>query len=194
MSREPDDPGPYGRESAQNTSTAWLDDFTPVQAKLSGMVDYAHALNTISTNLMHHRMRLLQQIEQIMPDAFAGGFPEVKYAYELHKQNLSEFNTYLQSLNDGIDHTANAAKAIADTYGDSDSFSAISLNTVRFAFANPDAKRPDGLPAEWGQTFSQKEAAEEAKNGKVAKPDPLYLTAGTTMNADGGMTQTYRDQ
>jgi hypothetical protein len=189
-----DDYGPYYSETEANTSTTWLNDISPVKASLSGMVDYAQAMSTLSTDLATHQMRVLQQMQQIMPDAFAGGFPEVKYAFELQKQNLTEFNTYLQNLHDGIDHIANASKAIADSYGDTDSFASISLNAVQFAFADPNAKRPDGLPSEWGQTFSEKEAADEAKSGSPGKPDPLYLPTSTVMNADGGMTQTYQDQ
>ncbi|HEY2793593.1 MAG TPA: hypothetical protein VGJ28_14615 [Micromonosporaceae bacterium] len=194
MPHPDDDYGPYGHETVDNTSTSWLSDISPVKAKLSGMVDYAQTMSTLSLDLATHQMRVLQQMQQIMPDAFAGGFPEVKYAFELQKQNLTEFNTYLQNLHDGIDHIANASKAIADSYGDSDSFASISLNTVQFAFADPNAKRPAGLPKGTGQTFSEKAAADEAKGGTAGKPDPLYLPTSTVMNADGGMTQTYKDQ
>jgi hypothetical protein len=194
MTRDPGDPGPYGASSAQNTSTDWLDDFKPVQAKLSGMVDYAKALNTISMNLMSHRMRIVEQMNQVLSSgAFAGGFPEVDYAATLHQQNMSEFNQYIQNLYEGIFHTANAAKAIADTYGDRDSFSAIDLNAVQFAFGDPGAKRPSTLPQGIGQTFSQ-QAAQTAAKGGDDKKNRIWTSTGTTVNPDGGMAQTYVDQ
>ncbi|HKD99241.1 MAG TPA: hypothetical protein VKB69_16805 [Micromonosporaceae bacterium] len=194
MTRDPGDTGPFGASTAQNTSKDWLDDFKPVQAKLSGMVDYARALNTISMNLMNHRMRIVEQMNQVLSSgAFGGGFPEVNYAATLHQQNMSEFNQYIQSLYDGIFHTANAAKAIADAYGDSDSFSAIDLNAVQFAFGDKHATRPSSLPQGIGQTFAQ-QAAQAAAKGGDDKKNRIWTSTGTTMNADGGMTQTYVDQ
>jgi hypothetical protein len=194
MTRDAGDTGPYGATSAQNTSTDWLSDFTPVKAKLAGMADYATALNDISMNLISHQTRLLGQMRQVLTaGAFSGGFPEVTYASVLHQQNMVEFSQYLQRLHDGIFHTANAAKAIADAYGDSDSFSAISLNTVQFAFGDLDAKRPAGMPASVQQTFSE-QASNVPVGGDKGRPAPAWTSTGTVMNPDGGMTQTYIDQ
>ncbi len=194
MTRDPGDTGPYGATSAQNTTTDWLSDFTPVSAKLAGMADYAKALSDISMNLMSHRTRLIEQMNEVLAaGAFAGGFPEVTYASHLHQQNMSEFSQYIQRLYDGIFHTANAAKAIADAYGDSDSFSAISLNTVQFAFGDLSATRPAGMPASVTQTFDQM-AANQPPGGDKGRPAPIWTSTGTVMNPDGGMTQTYVDQ
>ena len=194
MTRDPGDSAPYGASTAQNTSTDWLDDFKPLQVKLSGMVDYAKALQTISMNLMGHRMRIVEQMNQVLSSgAFAGGFPEVNFASSLHQQNMSEFNQYIQNLYDGIFHTANAAKAIADTYGDRDGLSAIDLNAVQFAFGDPGAKRPSTLPKSIGQTFAQ-QAAQDAAKGGDDKKNRIWTSTGTTVNPDGGMTQTYVDQ
>jgi hypothetical protein len=193
MTRDQGDTGPYGASSAQNTTTDWLSDFKPVEAKLSGMVDYAKALNTIAMNLMSHQTRVIEQMGRLTTDAFQGGFPEVNYAATLHGQNMSEFNQYLQNLHDGIYHTASAAKTIADTYGDRDGFSAIDLNSVQFAFADPNAKRPSTLPSVIGKTFSDQEAQAAAK-GKEDKKNRIWTPTGATINPDGGATMTYVDQ
>jgi hypothetical protein len=193
MTRDQGDSGPYGATTAQNTTTDWLSDFKPVEAKLAGMVDYAKALSIISMNLMSHRTRLIEQMQALVMDAFMGGFPEVKYAAVLHQQNMAEFSQYIQRLQDGIYHTANAAKAIADTYGDSDSFSAISLNTVQFAFGEPGATHPAGLPERFKQTFSE-QASNPPPGGGNDRPAPTWISTGTTMISGGGMIQTYVDQ
>jgi hypothetical protein len=192
------DGGPYEYATEQNTSMDWLNDLKPVQAKLNDMHDYAKALSTIATNLQTHRMRVIQQIgDMVEGGAFGGGFPEVDYAGQLHGQNLSEFNQYLQNLFDGLQHSANASQAIADAYAGSDGFSAISLNTVQFAFGDPSASRPEGLPAGM-QTFSQNQAkamaAAAAKGGAVTHDDAVWTPMSTTVNPDGGTTQIYTDQ
>ncbi len=193
------DNGPYQSDTDQNTSKAWLGDFTKIDAKLSGMSDYAKALMTISDNLQTHRIRVTQQIGSVLTDgAFLGGFPEVSYAATLHGQNFSEFNQYLQNLYDGLQHSGNAAQAIADSYGDKDGFSAVSLNDVRFAFAEPGATRPAGLPSFYGETFSQQQAkaqAAAAKDGKTAAhPDAIWALTTSSTDDAGNTYSTYTDQ
>jgi hypothetical protein len=197
MAPEPDGGGGlYSSESAQNTTTDWLDDFKPVEAKLDGMVDYGKALITIQMNLAGHTARVFGQINNLVSGgAFAGDFPEVNYAMQLHSQNLNEFSVYLQNLDNGIYHIANAAKAIADSYGEQDGFSAISLDAINFAFGEPGATRPSGLPKQIGQTFSQQEDA-AASAGKTDKnrAAPIWVPTDTTINPDGGMTVISKDQ
>src|SRR5437868_2414625 len=99
MTRDPGSDGPYGGTSAQNTDTAWLNDFTKVDAKLDAMVDYAKMLSSVAQDLLTHRQRITSQMTELLQQgAFGGGFPEIKFAQVLHGQNLSEFTQYLQKL------------------------------------------------------------------------------------------------
>jgi hypothetical protein len=199
MTHDDDRPtGPYAGETVQNTSTDWLDDLK-VDAKLDGMIDYAKALSDITLGLQFHVTRVTGQMRTIIEDkAFGGGFPEITYGGTLHEQNFYEFQLYLQNLATGLDHSANAARAIADSYGDSDSFSGISLNAVEFAFGDSKATRPDGLPKGIGETFAQ-----EADKAAAAPPDPkkpkghadaLWRPVSTTDDGNGGSTQLFTDQ
>jgi hypothetical protein len=193
MGLDPGSAGPYGATSAQNTGIDWLKDFTKVDAKLDAMVDYAVTMSSIATDLMIHRIRLSSQINELLQEnAFGGGFPELRFAQVLHGQNLAEFTQYLQKLHDGIDHTANAAKAISDSFRGGDAFASADLNAVQFAFGDTSAKKPGGFPPQLGQTFSQYEAAAAAK-GDDTKPNKQWQSTGTT-DDNGVLTETFVDQ
>jgi len=192
MTRDPGPDGPYGGTSARNTDTTWLDDFTKVDAKLDGLVDYAKTLSGVAQDLLTHRMRVNSQMTEVLQSAFAGGFPELRFAQVLHGQNLGEFTQYLQKLYDGLDHTANAAKAISDSFRGSDAFASADLNAVLFAFGESGATKPSGFPPDLGQTFSQYEATAQA-NGGDTKPNKQWVPTGTT-DEDGVLTQTFVDQ
>jgi len=192
MTRDPGDSGPYGGTSAQNTDPAWLNDFTKVDAKLDSIVEYSRTVWSIAQDLNTHRTRVSTQMGELLQSAFAGGFPEIKFAGVLHGQNLAEFAQYLQKLYEGLDHTANAAKAISDSFRGSDAFASADLNAVLFAFGDASLPRPAGLPDGIGQTFAQAEAAAQAK-GQDTKPNKQWQSTGTT-DVDGVLTQTYVDQ
>lgn len=188
------DSNPYSQVTQLNESGDWLT-LKPVDTDLGSMLDYAKTVNTIAGSLSDRQSRLVQQIIAIAQDAFLGGFPEIGYAGTLHGQNLSELSQYLQQLWAGIYHTASAAKVIADAYHDSDSFSAISVNDVMFAFGATDVPRPSGLPSLVGTTFSAAEEKQQAA-GKLdqSRPAPIW-TPDVQQTVDANTTLlTYHDQ
>jgi len=192
--------GPYSSETSQNTNTDWLDDMTPVEAKLDGMSDYAKSLMTVAGNLQSHQLRVIQQLSSLEADAFQGGFPEVNYAQKMHNQNFAEFRTYLMNLYTGISNNGNAAQAVADSFGDADGFSAIDLNTVQFAFADPNASRPAGLPQGVGETYMDAQLkAQAAGNAPVTgtgstHPDAVWTRVSGPSDPNGTGTFTYTNQ
>jgi hypothetical protein len=193
--------GPYQNATDQNTSRTWLDDIAPIDVNLHGMGDFAKNLITVSNDLFSHQQHVMGQISSILEEnAFAGGFPEVNYAAKLHSQNLSEFAQYLSGLWQAIQHTANAAQVIADSYSSTDGWSAASLDAVNFAFGDPNAKRPSGLPPGLGKTWSQKQAEDEAQSAATGPtaanghPDSHWQLVNTSTDGAGNSYSTYQDQ
>jgi hypothetical protein len=157
----------------------------------------------VADNLNNYNMRVVGQMTEVISDgAFEGGFPEITYAARQHGQNLAEFGKFTAYLIEGLQHTGNAAQAIADSYGDKDGFSAIELNTVNFAFGVFQATRPSGLPSRYGETYS--EAADKAAAAAAAAPkgdqkaaghpDSIWSKTTDYYDESGGSTTTYVDQ
>jgi hypothetical protein len=192
--------GPYQSATDKNTSATWLDDAKPVDVHLHGMVDYAKNVETVKDNLSSHRQRVSGDMGNAVPGAFAGGFPEIAYAASLHGQNLAEFQQYLNFLGFALMNVANAAQTIADCYSSTDGWSAASLDAVNFAYGDPSAKRPAGLPPGLGQTWSDayykamaKQQEDAAKGGGDDSAHNWKLSSNYT-GTDGSEHMTYTDQ
>jgi hypothetical protein len=187
--------GPDNSVTGRNTSTDWLGDMKPVDLNLHGLADYAKNLKTISDNLASHQTRVFEQMREIVPVAFQGGFPEIQESSRVHAQNLGEFGQYLRFLAQAVLNVGSAAQTVADSYHSSDGWSAASLDAVKFAFGDPNAKRPSGLPSwvpttTWLDGYLQQQAQAAQQGGQQAN----WVPAGTTTDpATGKVTMTYTD-
>jgi hypothetical protein len=89
---------------------------------------------------------------------------------------------------------------VADCYANTDGWSAASLNAVQFAYADPSAKRPSGLPPGLGMTWSdsyyQALAQAQADAEKGGGDDKLHdwKQSGYWTDADGTVHMEYKDQ
>ena len=187
--------GPDSSATSRNTSSDWLGDMKPVDLNLHGLADYANNLKTISENLGHHQPRVLEQMREIIPDAFFGGFPEIEESGRVHAQNLGEFSQYLRFLAQAVLNVGSAAQTVADSYHSTDGWSAASLDAVKFAFGDPGAKRPPGLPSwvpttTWLDSYLQQQAKDAQQGGQ----DTTWSPAGSTTDpTTGTVTMTYTD-
>jgi hypothetical protein len=189
-----DDPGdnnPYKDQTAANTGTGWLDQ-TPVDIDLSGMAEYAKNVMKIQENLNNHTSRL-QDLASLPSQALAGSLPEGDYMAACLSGNYAELSQYFGYLALGLQNVAIAAQTVADAYSSTDGWSAATLSTVNFAFAQPNAKRPPGLPP-WvtGQTFWEKYLADQEK-GTPEGPAPdesQWVNQPAVTNADGTVTNS----
>jgi hypothetical protein len=189
--------GQYQSATDRNTSTDWLDDMKPVDVKLDGMSDYAGNMMTIMNNLKDHNTYLVQQMNDLVEVAFAGGFPEISEAATLHKQNVQEFASYNSFLMTSLVNIGSAAQTIADSYASTDGWSAASLSSVEFAFGDKSAGRPPGLPAALGKTYYDKYFEDMAKEdpGASGGSDSNWRVQSTTTDPKTGAEKsTYVDQ
>lgn len=188
---------PYADATRQNTDTTWLDDAKPVDVDLDSMVDYAKAMVTADNNLKTHQGRVFDQMNSLVSDAFAGGFPEIGVIASTHRTNLSEFGRYIGFLYAGVNNVAMAAQTIADAYGNTDGWSAASLDAVKFAFGDPDAHRPAGLPPMIGKqgTYYDQLAKQEEQAAQGGGPDSAHSWHVESTSKYGDTETTiYEDQ
>jgi hypothetical protein len=192
---------PYQSQTDANTSQTWLNDMKPVDVHIHGLVDYAKSMVTASDNLKNHQGRVTDQLSSLPQDAFGrSAFPEAAYTLTLCMQNLGEFTSYLGFLDAAIMNTGNAAQTIADCYQGTDGWSAASLDAVQFAYGDPDATRPAGLPSVIGKTwydayFEQlaKDQAAAASGGGPASAHEWHVVSSGKYDGGGGYT-IYEDQ
>jgi hypothetical protein len=189
-------PNPFQDTTDYNTSTTWLNDQQPVDLDLDGMADYAQSMLRIIENLMAEQGYVDDLASRPMTAWVGDVLGEAEYVRTRMRDNSTEFTEYLQRLRDAILNIGMAAQTIADTYASTDGWSSASLNTVLFAFADPDASRPSGLPPGIAvQTYEDMRREQEAQQagqpppeGSPAWGDPERWDSVTS--DDGTVTQT----
>ena len=122
-------------------------------------------------------MTALAQTAPLVREAFlaggnpaAGVFQEGVVVADLMTQYLSDFNSFAKDVDKGLRAIGNAAGVIAEIYQNADGGSAASLADVAFAFADPNATRPTGLPKGLATTTLSEV---DAKNGTSSMPMAL---------------------
>jgi uncharacterized protein YukE len=167
MGHEPDSgvDNPYKTQTEKNTHTPWLADTMPVDVDLDGLAEYAKHMADASKDLAS-RQGHLQHLMSMPQDAWKGlTLGEATFVRSQMVANASEFTAYLAVLGQTLMNIGSAAQTVADIYSSTDGVSAASLNDVLFAFGDPKATRPDGLPKGIGQTYDQAVAEAAAKTG-----------------------------
>jgi YD repeat-containing protein len=199
----------YKKATEVNTRTDWLSDQKEVDLDPDGMADFAQTMKTIQDNLQSERLRLTD-LNTVPMKAWDGPvLGEADFLRTRMAENATELSQYLARLATGLLNIGMAAQTISDTYGAADGFNAIELNTVRYAFAEPGANRPAGLPGfVTGETYAQKMAAatrpgatppgeQPRRTGGPTKPAPTADSGGgkvtTQTHADGSQTVTKRN-
>ncbi|MFC0529914.1 hypothetical protein [Phytohabitans kaempferiae] len=192
---------PYQSATNFNTRTDWLSDQKPVDLNLDGMGDFAQNMQTIHDNL-RDELGYVHDLHSVPMKAWEGiVLGEASFVRTRMGDNAKELSHYLQRLSSALLNIGMAAQTIADTYGAADGFSAIELNTVRYAFAEPGAARPSGLsPLVTGETYEEKMAAIRPTAGAppVTRREPRggetpRRTVTTETHADGSQTVTTRN-
>lgn len=188
------DENPYENATRFNTSTDWLNDQKPVDLDLDGMADYAQSMKRIQENL-RNELGYMDDLHSIPINAWEGAvLGEADYVRTRMGDNATELSEYIRRLNDALLNVGMAAQTIADTYASTDGWSAVSLNTVLYAFADERASRPAGLPSfVTGETYKDKMREAEAAAGPPAANSPDWGNPSswdTRENADGSTTQT----
>jgi hypothetical protein len=186
---------PYQDATDHNTSTTWLADQQPVDLDLDGLAEYAKSMKRIQENLVGE-LGQLADLARLPTAAWAGDvLGEADYVRTRMGDNSIEMSQYLQRLRDALLNIGMAAQTVADTYASTDGWSAASLNTVLFAFADPRASRPNGLPPfVTNTTYADKKREFEAQQNGAA-PAPTSPDWGNPQswtqrqNADGSVTQ-----
>lgn len=197
------DENPYQLATKANTNTDWLSDQTPVDVDIRGMGDFAQNMKTIQGNLTSE-LGYVDDLHTVPMKAWEGTvLAEAEFVRTRMSENATELTQYLQRLSTALLNIGMAAQTIADTYGATDGFSAIDLNAVQFAFAEPGAKRPAGLPSHvTGETYRQKLAAaqpaqqpQQPRPGTPAQPpgQGKRYTETVRTNPDGTQTVTRKD-
>ncbi len=191
-----DIPNPFQDSTDYNTSKTWLDDQKPVDIDLDGMADYAQSMKRIHDNLMGE-LGYVDDLATRPLTAWAGPvLGEADYISTRIRDNSTEFNEYLKRLRAALLNIGMAAQTVADTYASTDGTSATSINTVMFAFAQPGASRPSGLPSYvTGETYADKvrelEAQQAGQAPAAASPDWGRPERWESEEApDGTVTQT----
>lgn len=186
------------REEVDNSGTSQPtpgDDFNKsagsgVNVSITDMHDYAKALFDMSRTFATTSMSALTPLGRFAAQAFppgssAGTFWELQNVQQQQQQHTHDMASFFKQLGQGITNISSASQVIADLYAGHDSESAMTLNDLAFAFADPDAKRPKNTPHGLGKTWSdvaleQQEQlgqagsnAESVANGSFADPmDP----------------------
>jgi len=166
---------PYKTQTDKNTHTPWLAETTPVDVDLDGLTEYAKHMADANKDLSAKQGHL-QHLTSMPQDAWTGAtLGEASFVRSQMLANASEFSSYVRVLGQTLMNIGSAAQTVADIYNSADGLSAASLNDVLFAFGDPNASRPKGLPKQIGQTYDQAVAEAAAKNGTPAD-SPLWST------------------
>jgi hypothetical protein len=188
------DENPYENATRFNTSTEWLSDQKPVDLDLDGMADYAQSMKRIQENL-RNELGYVDDLHSVPVQAWEGAvLGEADYVRTRMGDNATELNEYIRRLSDALLNIGMAAQTVADTYASTDGWSAASLNTVLFAFADPGATRPAGLhPMVGNKTYDEWMAEAEANAGAPGAESPDWGNPSSwesRENPDGSTTQT----
>jgi hypothetical protein len=148
----------------------------------------------------------LHQMGALASEAFfqpsAGGlFAEASVMMATVDRNSSMFEQFLTDVQNGILAIANAAQVCADTYRNTDAQNAESIDTINYAFADPGAARPSGLPkgvsgetlAEWqlAHTPAPVDAANTTNTGWTVVNFPGYTLTIYPDGSSRAITTTY---
>lgn len=192
--RDPMDINPYADQTVANTDTPWLGTGTPVDVDLTGLREYAKHMVDQQTDLMGRAMHL-QHLHDMPGQAWHGAvLGEARYVQSQVSANAKELSLYLQNLGNTLMNIGHAAQTVADAYNSADGTSAASLNAVLFAFADPNAERPSGLPSHIGQTYSEwmlanantaPLAADSPEWGRSTETTSPYQTTRTSYAPNG---------
>ncbi|WP_035857281.1 hypothetical protein [Cryptosporangium arvum] len=172
------------------------DDLSVNASKLG---DWAFEMITNSGPAVMPAKMKLAPMAQTASDAFAGlkdagpagFFAEGKVMMAGIAKQQAAFERLLEDVRLGLTAIGQAANVCAYTYGTTDWESAEKLNLMGYAFADPTAKEPPGLPEGVGDTtmFDQRVTG-EAAIGIDAEAD---APGGQSIPVGGGMLTMYPD-
>ncbi|GAA0281529.1 hypothetical protein [Cryptosporangium japonicum] len=169
-----------------------------VSAKKLG--DWALEMITYSAPAVMPAKLQLAPMDQTASAAFAGledassagFFAEGKVMMAGIAKQKAAFDRLLDDLELGLSAIGQAANVCAYTYGTQDWESAEKLNLMGYAFADPTAKQPPGLPGGVGDTtmLDQRVTGEQA-TGTDAEAD---APGGQSISVGGGVLTMYPDR
>ncbi|MEV0129697.1 hypothetical protein AB0H83_14725 [Dactylosporangium sp. NPDC050688] len=135
-----------------------------VEVDLDDLVDYAKKLGDDSRDVMSRAAGGMTSLSALPMRAFTGPvLTEASLAQVALVHNATELSVYLVNLGQAMFNIASAAQTIADSYGGSDGSAAVSIDAVRFAFGDPTAARPPGLPTNFPvTTYEDQQNADDA--------------------------------
>lgn len=191
--------------STSNEPQDWTNSYTPVQVDVKDLADY---YSKMAMQLAPKSIAVTSEVLSQMGPMITMGlvnrgasqgqvFGEGVVVAQLMMDNQAKFAAFFKDVSAGISCIGNAAGVIAEVYNNSDNANSANLNDVMFAFDDPNATRPDGLP-KGAPTKSyvdmQMEAAANAPQQPMAMTgaDPvqtIYLPMGDVeyIYADGSM-------
>lgn len=170
-----------------------------LNASITDMHDYAFNLYMTGTNAGVSSYQVLPLMESYLssglmtPSSHGGGVnPECALVAEIQKQHNANFTKFFSDLMKGLQNIGQAAQVIADSYQGTDARSAADVNCVNFAFADPDAKRPKGLPSSIGKTTDEIEMEQQASLSEAQTTDPDdWASMATSVDSASGTGYSY---
>jgi hypothetical protein len=171
MSHDPDGGVPQGKPEAQD----WTNSYQPLEVNVDSLTDYYRSmLMELMPQVGAMTATTLAPMPQFVDqgllglggslDPQAGVFPEGVAVAGLMLDNEAAFKAFLHDVSQGINCIANAAGVIAEIYRNGDAENSSKLGDVAFAFGDPDATTPKGLP-KGASTMTLSEKAAQANPG-----------------------------
>lgn len=166
-----------------------------LQADPAAIADYAGKVMQFTTSAIQPTLHL-SQMGSLAYEAFGassdgGQFAEAPMMIAAVQRNSDVFSQFVGDVGKGIMAIACAAQACADTYQSTDADNANAIDTINFAFGDPGATRPGGLPKQLAtQTLLDQEMANGTAGGTqtpLAVSDP---ESGQTVISFTGYTIT----
>lgn len=158
---------PYEKQTVQNENAPGAYEGSAVDVNLAGLQQYAKRMSD-SRDDLSASLGQLAHLSMIPGNAWGSStLGEAAFVRSQVLANASELTQYVSVLGQTLFNVGSAAQTIADIYDSTDGRSAASLADVLFAFADPHAERPAGLPKSIGQTY---EEALRAQSDKTAPP------------------------
>lgn len=202
------DSGPAGSINGQSTASQNFDQSVggDVQANIPDLTTYAAKIQNVSFGVLGASSGPIGNMGSYSATAFVmskspdslGIQPEAALANDLNTNAASQFKAFFTDLQKGLQYIASASQVVADIYSTSDAESSATLNDINFAFGDPGAKRPDGLPKYLGQTFQDyamqhntTASGPEAASADPSNPNPYGLAKVTHADGTGYNVTTY---
>jgi hypothetical protein len=179
-------PNPYDEQTAINTNQAWPGDGPAVDVDLDGMTEYAEQLEAASQDVMSRAGNLMSLTS--MPSQAWGGIvlAEAAHFRNQFSANANELFAYLRELSTALLNVGMAAQTVADAYGNSDGWSAASLDAVMFAYGMPGATRPAGLhPMVGNETYWGQQEKQQREGTAPIDPNSTEWGPETVSTAPG---------